>query len=351
MLIAADHEGPLQRVGGAPSCGYRAASLAVPVFCAEDRQRICERVHGRHGGHACGGPAPSEPAGLRGGGFHSLERAPACKRALQQPQTACNTPDATFLSLYDGVTIGILCFLAFVGALWSIGRALLRRQRGFSADLDSVARIQAAEVAFDRLTLSRLVFFLQIAYAPLLQIVLGIFSCRQLGETHVLWADPGVQCSGAGYRVHRAVGGFWIVLYVAGIPLFFAALLFYYRIPIVAWELVANARLRAVIDCGRLRGVAQPDEGELEMLTVETISEEYIDALYAELLDQGGAGGGSELPASRKLSALLSYAGAELPMLPVTWARQVRRDALNFWHSVCAALYGIALSAMRTRSS
>jgi hypothetical protein len=122
------------------------------------------------------------------------------------PRTACTAPNADFYSSFNGITIGVAGFLLWIGLLWGLGRAILR-WRG--KPLHSVT-------AFDRSTLSRVILFLTLTYAPVTEKVLSVFSCRRISDSHYLREEPSKVCFDATNRRYRGVGAFWIVFYVVG---------------------------------------------------------------------------------------------------------------------------------------
>ena len=72
------------------------------------------------------------------------------------PHMSCATPHATFYAKLNGITVGVAAFLAWMAALWVVGRAVARAR----------ALPHAAVREFDRSTLAKLVTFLTIACAP-----------------------------------------------------------------------------------------------------------------------------------------------------------------------------------------
>ena len=67
----------------------------------------------------------------------------------------------------------------------------------------------------ERTLLSVLVFF----YAPVASKTLALWRCEEIGRARVLVADVRVDCDGAEWAAYAAVGAAAAVLYVAGIPL------------------------------------------------------------------------------------------------------------------------------------
>lgn len=122
------------------------------------------------------------------------------------PSTACSSPNVNFYSSFNGITTGVAGFLIWLGVLWALGRAILRLQQ----------KPQQSVTRFDRTTLSRVIVFLTLTYAPVTEKVLSVFSCRRIGDAHYLIEEPSKQCFDATNRRYRRLGGFWVVFYVVG---------------------------------------------------------------------------------------------------------------------------------------
>ena len=48
---------------------------------------------------------------------------------LTLPGAACAAPNAAFYRRFNGVTLGVTAFLAYIGACWAVGAAIMRRRR------------------------------------------------------------------------------------------------------------------------------------------------------------------------------------------------------------------------------
>ena len=204
------------------------------------------------------------------------------------PNTACSSPRSDFYNSFNGITIGVGGFMVWMCLLWAVGRAILRFQRWSP---DQVTK-------FDRITISRIVLFLTMTCtpprfpsakpkltlptdAPVTEVVLSVFSCRQIGDAKYLREDPQKQCYVGDNNRYRQVGGFWIFFYVIGTPAIYYSLMKYYNIPKVARELKHNAQLRAVIDQGHRVGIHPPTEGfHYHSATLENTPGAYVDALW-----------------------------------------------------------------------
>lgn len=122
---------------------------------------------------------------------------------LTLPSAACSAPNAAFYSSFNGVTIGVAGMLIWMGLLWILGRGILRLQ-------------QRSTTVFDRTTLSRIIVFLTLTYAPVTEKVLSVFGCRRIGEADYLFEDPKEVCFNVTNSRYRRIGGFWVVFYVFG---------------------------------------------------------------------------------------------------------------------------------------
>jgi len=232
----------------------------------------------------------------------------------QLPSTACGTPKASFDTLFNGVTIGVALFLLYCAALWFAGRSALRALRG-----------PRSAAAFDRLSCNRLCFFLLVVHAPVSQITLRIAQCRAVGAASYLWADTSIQCTGTDtgfYAGLRGAGGLWTTVYVVGIPALFAALLFHYRVPHVARERTADARLAALLTEAARRRLALPEPPPSPHATVSaSLGLSTLDALYAEFIaPPGDPSAADERDVEGRREQLLAYSRAHLPLPPVLWA-------------------------------
>lgn len=123
------------------------------------------------------------------------------------------------------------------------------------------------------------------------------------------------RCYDGQHMAYFRAGVFWTILYPVGIPVFYFALLHYYSIPTIARELTQRAYISSLVHLARRRRVELPGDVDIMTLTVENMSNEYVDALYHGLLEprhewerrdsSSRAGGPSWL---RRLSASASEA-------------------------------------------
>jgi hypothetical protein len=147
-----------------------------------------------------------------------------------------------------------------------------------------VLRRDADTVAlYNRQTVAKLLMLLQLAYAPLAETIIAVFSCRHIDGVWWITRDVGQQCYTVQHRHYTSLGAFWATIYVAGIPAVFLAVLTYYRIPAAARYLRQLALLRQTVDIAWQRGVAMPAVNT-STLTPANITADHVDALYFGLV-------------------------------------------------------------------
>ena len=211
--------------------------------------------------------------------------------------------------MFNGVTIGVAGLLGYAGLLWAICRARMR----------SLGRHTHEVASYDRASLSLILLLLTLSYAPITETVLSMFNCRQIGNTFYLRNETGYECYTPRHNLYRRIAAFWTFFYVAGVPVLYLALLYYYGIPALARRLQSDALLRSLLLHAHHLGVGQSDS--LLTLTCESMSVEHVDALYARY------GDGRSASREEKLSVLLLFARERLTTPEVTW-RQAEGDAL-----------------------
>ena len=194
---------------------------------------------------------------------------------LHLPKSACATPETNLYGEFDGITLSITAILLFIALAWALGLALnllvLRRGPDVVAD-------------YNRRTLAHALLVMQLAYAPLAETIIGVFSCRSIAGSHWLTKEAKLECYVPEHNKYRALGAFWATIYVAGIPAAFLAVLHYYRIPAAAAHLRQVALLRQTVDTAWQRGVKQPEGVNTSKVTPTNISPEHVDALYFGLI-------------------------------------------------------------------
>jgi len=95
---------------------------------------------------------------------------------------------------------------------------------------------------------------------PLVQTVLGVFSCVTLGGGSYLQNDVSVDCRSHSYRrVYVPLALWWCMVYTIGIPVFFFCTLVAHRVPYLARVREDTEHLRALIDRHNHDGAASRD--------------------------------------------------------------------------------------------
>lgn len=216
---------------------------------------------------------------------------------MRLPRAACAAPSSNFYATFNGTTLSVTALLAYVAACWAAGDAYARRE-GLSP---------ATRSLFAHATLAKALLVLDVAFAPLSQTILAVFSCRSIGNESFLRADLSLQCGTPRHAFYTRLAMFWLIVYPLGTPILYVCLLCYYRIPSAARRLRDVAGLRAVVDEAWLRGIPQPEGVNTSLLTPDNIGDDHIDALLHGLRG-GGSRCGALLSRDAKLQALLAWA-------------------------------------------
>ena len=190
-------------------------------------------------------------------------------RACSRRPPACSPPPPGF----NGITLGVAGLLLYIIFMFGLCMAIMRL-RNFSADV---------VLGYKRFTLSNIVFVCVMAYAPVTEVVLSVFSCRKIGEFWYLREEASKQCYTSSQESYRAAATFWTIVFVAGVPVLYVALLWYYNVPAVARELKHNSRLRALIDFAHIKRIPLPDV-PYHTITTKTISEGFVSLMFAEII-------------------------------------------------------------------
>ena len=159
--------------------------------------------------------------------------------------------------------------LIYIGLVWSFG---VWRMHNLHWPAKQIA-------SFNRLTLNRVVTFLTISYAPVTEVVISMYRCRDISGVEYLREDTSKLCLYTHYALYRRLAGFWLAFYVVGVPCVFLGLLVYYNVPKVARELQNNHMLRDLWAHAYHTGVALPDV-KVHTLTTENIADEHLRLLY-----------------------------------------------------------------------
>jgi len=191
---------------------------------------------------------------------------------LALPQSACQTPTKPVFQQFMGITLSVFLILVYMGLLWASGVGVMWRLKWPSKDIDS----------FNRGTLSKVLLVLSLTYAPITEVTLAIFNCRDIAGTPYLRADMAYVCYTGQHMQYYRAAIWWTIFFVVGVPVTNLLVLLYYNVPQVAHELKHNAQLRALIDLAYRKKVPQPLPMDgAHGVTVHTITAEHVDALYA----------------------------------------------------------------------
>lgn len=241
---------------------------------------------------------------------------------LKLPKTGCATPNVSYLSTFNGYTTGVASGICYILFLWAAGETYCRYRK--------VSHLVRSE--FVSVILARLLLFTDLVYAPVSEVVLGIYSCRQIGDKWYLNPDLSILCYTPEHHRYMRLGGFWIALYPIGIPVFFASLLWYYRIPRTSAVLIRTALLRQVVELAWHHGVQQPPDVVTSLLSCDNISDEHLQALCEGLLCEEAApeptspgGLGDSLPLNgvnsreARLGRILAWGRARLHRTHFGW--------------------------------
>lgn len=189
---------------------------------------------------------------------------------FQLPQASCTLPGLGFASKFLAITVSVTALLSYLVFIWGMGSMYAIY---FNVDV-------ALRSKFNHRLLFVTLFFFDIIYAPVAEITLSAFSCRDFGKAGTfLTTELEFQCYTPEHYRLRRLGIFWIILYVVGIPASQLALLFHYRVPRAAQKLRRIAGLRAVTELAFRRGIALPDINTAA-LTDKMLTDDFVNTLY-----------------------------------------------------------------------
>lgn len=191
---------------------------------------------------------------------------------LQLPSTACMTPRISYFTYFLGITLGFSCAAGTLLLLWAVALTVARL-RGVSSE---------ARDRFSASCLSKFILALSVAYTPVAEAIMGVFGCERIEGTYWLLADLREQCYTRRHYTFYPVAIFFLIFFVFGIPVFFLAVFYHFRIPQMVAERKRDARLRALVQYGFAHQLPQP-ACNVQTLTALSISDEHVDALYTEL--------------------------------------------------------------------
>jgi len=123
---------------------------------------------------------------------------------LSLPSDACLTPRTDLFKTMHGITVSVAGLCLWFSALWFVGRLVMK--------LKGWPNVKIA--AFDRASLSRIVFVITISYAPVTEVVLSMFNCTRIGDVFYLMEDMSHQCYvGEHVKIYKEAV-FWTIFYV-----------------------------------------------------------------------------------------------------------------------------------------
>jgi hypothetical protein len=194
---------------------------------------------------------------------------------IELPNTACMTQRTSFLTYFIGICIGLAAAILALAALWLGGRAVARRWLGSPPDVVA---------AFTTSCIQMFVSLLCFAYTPVAEATMAVFSCMRIEDRSFLTIELGEECYTPRHMRYYRAAVFFLVVYVFGIPFVLLRLLYHFKVPQTAALHQRNARLRVLVVHCFVHGLQQPaDRAATAELTVDTISDDHIDCLYAAL--------------------------------------------------------------------
>ena len=135
------------------------------------------------------------------------------------PATACGTPSPSLYARFDGITIGLTAFLAYMGLMWAGCRTVMQTR-----DRPSGGKWTPEEISeYNRLSVQRFVFVLNMAFTPATETILSIFDCREINGVYYQSDDMNQLCYDTAHRKYIGIAIFWSIVFIAGIPALFAA--------------------------------------------------------------------------------------------------------------------------------
>lgn len=226
---------------------------------------------------------------------------------VRLPKAACLSPRISYYEDFNGMTLGLLCMLLFILALWLFGRYLLSliTLRGLSE-----AERGDRQRKFSGICLQRTLMLCYFVYPGVSVAIFGMFSCTRVGDTRWLDQDFHIQCDDAVWR--RYVGGaiVWVALVPLGIPAFFNHLLRRYRVPHMAALVEDNAWLREAAEHSWRLGMPQPAT-DVQKLCCDTIDDAHLAMLHAVLVQGADAGRAADILAGRAPEAHAAAKGTK----------------------------------------
>jgi len=257
----------------------------------------------------------------------SVYKSVPCPSFLTLPNSACATPTPKFFDHFNGVTIAVAALVVYMTVFWALGDIYMRfSSAGWSVE---------SRIKFGRKSLRRILLVLTVAYAPVTEITLAMFSCRLIGASSYLREEPMNVCfSGSSYSGGdseyirlRKVASFWCAVFVVGVPIGFYCIMRYYNIKAVAHDMKNNARLRAVIDYALLRHLVCADNLRMPSCaaTLANVPDVFVEELFVGMSElmyttaKNMLHAKNTLTREQKMKKLTMFASQFLISPPISW--------------------------------
>ena len=155
------------------------------------------------------------------------------------PKVACLFPNSNMFRSFMVDAFGLTAFISLLITAYVTGRLYLWA-RGLN---DSELRR-----TWDSRCLGRVVMILSIAYTPVAEATLGVFSCQEIEGVWYLLDDVSLRCYTPEWYYYRryAIGS--LIVYVLGIPVTFFIIFRILGIPAAAAALIHQTRLRLLYE-------------------------------------------------------------------------------------------------------
>lgn len=227
----------------------------------------------------------------------------------QFPVVSCVNQRTPVFEFFEAITGALMGFLVLILATWLLGRRYLARKKASDEEI----------LNFSRRTVSKLISIAMLSYAPICQIIVQMFSCKNVGFDYYLTADLSQKCYvDAHYRAMKlavrflglqvveergeqrgawdgatcstkfshspllvsATQGFWVVVFPFGVPALCLVLLYRFKVPQLAVMKRQSAILQAVVIAAKHEEWLPQETPVNNRLTVETITDEVLDVVF-----------------------------------------------------------------------
>ena len=238
---------------------------------------------------------------------------------VQLPAAACLNPSPNYYKQFNGAlmcsqqvgcwddararraalgyTLGLVLAMLSSVAMWLFGsRVVARITLSGMPEEERASRL----AKFRSSVVSRVLLVLYMTYPGVSVTIFGIFSCTTLpvSGTAYLDADLAIQCYDREHWKYIAAGVVWLFVVPIGVPAYFLWLLRRFHVPQLAALVSDNAFLREAIKLAWTAGLAQPADSH--KLTVDSITDSHLEALYALLVKELAADEASDILAGTK---------------------------------------------------